>query len=135
MIGVTQLVNSNLDPPSYDGQSAATAYISYDQVANDNGSNGLRWFNDGTRTKQMYFDIDGTENGTGTAGWARWDNNVGGQYSGSECVLADTGITSDGLLSIRASNSPTGAYAGQSNYSSSHGACGLGGGIMLEQIK
>ena len=47
MIGATQLVNSNLDPPSYDGQSAATAYISYDQVANDNGSNGLRWFNDG----------------------------------------------------------------------------------------
>ena len=36
MIGATQLVNSNLDPPPYDGQSAATAYISYDQIEDTN---------------------------------------------------------------------------------------------------
>mgnify|MGYP003682307183 FL=1 len=135
MIGVTQLLNTNLDPPAHDGQSEATAYISYEQVAADGGSNGLRWFNDGTRTKQMYFDIDGTENGTGTAGWARWDSNVGGQYEGAQCVLADTGITSAGLISIRAGNSPTGAYSGQSNYSASHGSCGIGGGNYVRANK
>ena len=76
-----------------------------------------------------------TENGTGTAGWARWDSNVGGQYQGAECILADTGITSDGLLSIRAGNYPTGAYANIGNYSVSHGACGIGGGNYVKANK
>ena len=135
MIGITQLLNSNLDPPAHDGQSESSAYISYEQVAADSGSNGLRWFNDGTRTRQMYFDIDGSENGTGTAGWARWDSNIGGQYEGGQCILADTGITSAGLLSIRAGNYPTGIYAGQSDQSGSHGGCGIGGGNYVRANK
>ena len=135
MIGVNQLLNSHLGPTAYNGLSEAGAYTSYEQVAADSGSNGLRWFNDGTRTRQMYFDIDGSENGTSTAGWARWDDNVGGQYEGAQCILADTGITSAGLLSIRAGNQPTGIYAGQSNQSASHGGCGIGGGNYFRATK
>ena len=135
MIGINQLINTNLGPTEYNGLSEAGAYVSYAQVAADSGSNGLRWFNDGTRTRQMYFDIDGSENGTGTAGWARWDDNVGGQYEGAQCILADTGITSAGLLSIRAGNYPTGIYAGQSNQSGSHGGCGIGGGNYFRATK
>ncbi len=135
MIGITQLLNSKLNPPILLGSTAETAFTSYAQVAASGQPNGLYYFNDGTRTRQMYFDIDGTENGTGTGGWARWDSNIGGQYQGAECILADTGITSDGLLSIRAGNYPTGAYASIGNYSASHGACGIGGGNYVKANK
>jgi len=135
MIGITQLLNSKLNPPTLLGDTAETAFTSYDQVAASGQANGLYYFNDGTRTRQMYLDVDGTENGTGTGGWARWDSNIGGQYQGAECILADTGISSDGLLSVRSGNYPTGAYASIGNYSASHGACAIGGGNYVKANK
>lgn len=127
MIGVTQLLSTrqitNIGP---DGTQSAP-FTTYAEVADSGLSNGLYYFNDGTRTRQMYLDIDGTENGTGTAGWARWDTNIdSGYYQGTECILADSGIDSDGDMSIRSSNYPTAPYASQGNRSGSHGGCSVG---------
>jgi hypothetical protein len=124
MIGTTQLINTKLSPAAGTADSPFTTYA---DVASSGLSNGLYYFNDGTRTRQMYFDIDGTENGTSTAGWARWDTNIDSNYyNGSECVLADSGIASNGTISIRSSNYPTGIYSSQGNTSTNHGACGIG---------
>lgn len=124
MIGVTQLLSGVVNPGA---GSADAPFTSYADVASSGLPNGMYYFNDGTRTREMYLDIDGTENGTGTGGWARWDDNVDpNYYNGTECILADSGIASDGTISVRSSNYPTGIYSSQSNYSTSHGACGLG---------
>lgn len=125
MIGITQLINTKLLPPAAGSQS--DPFVSYAEVASSGLPNGLYYFNDGTRTRQMYFDIDGTENGTGTGGWARWDTNIDpNYYSGTECILADSGIASDGTISVRSSNYPTGIYSSQSNFSTNHGSCSVG---------
>jgi len=126
MIGVTQLINTKLDSSSPDG-TQGNPFTSYSEVAASGLPNGTYYFDDGTRTREMYLDIDGTENGTGTGGWARWDTSIDqNYYKGSECILADSGIASDGTLSVRSSNYPTGVYSSQSNYSTVHGACGIG---------
>lgn len=123
MIGVTQLfANKLVAQPG----SADLPFTSYEQVASSGLPNGLYYFNDGTRTREMYFDIDGTENGTGTGGWARWDTNIeSNYYQGAECILADSGIASDGTISVRSGLSTTAPYT-HGNYSSSHGSCGIG---------
>jgi len=126
MIGVTQLLSRPLSITIPAG-TQSDPFTSYEQVAGSGYSNGLYYFDDGTRTRQMYFDIDGTENGTNTKGWARWDTNIDSNYyEGTECVLADSGIDSNGIISIRAGVTPTGDYAGNSNHSSAHGGCGIG---------
>lgn len=127
MIGVTQLLSKPLSAVSLIGSTADTAFTSYSEIASSGQPNGLYYFNDGTRTRQMYLDIDGTENGTGTGGWARWDTNIDSSYyQGTECILADSGIDSNGTISVRSSNYPTAPYAGISNYSTNHGGCGVG---------
>lgn len=127
MIGVTQLINSNLNAPALLGLTSATAFTSHQQVADSGQDDGLYYFNDGTRTRQYYFSVDGTAAGQSTGGWARWDTNVDANYyEGTECILADTGIASDGTISIRSSNYPTGDYTGQGNTSTNHGGCGVG---------
>lgn len=124
MIGITQLL-SGVVTAGAGTQSAP--FTSYADVASSGLPNGMYYFNDGTRTREMYLDIDGTENGTGTGGWARWDDNVDpNYYQGTECILADSGISSSGLISVRSSNYPTGDYSSQSNYSTNHGGCGIG---------
>ena len=125
MIGVTQLLSR---PLGVEDQGTQTnPFTSYADVASSGLPNGMYYFDDGTRTREMYLDIDGTENGTGTGGWARWDDNIDpNYYNGTECILADSGIASDGTISIRSTNSPTGIYSSQGNHSSSHGACGIG---------
>ena len=125
MIGVTQLLSRPLGIEEFG--TAANPFTSYTQVANSGYDNGVYYFNDGTRTRQMYLDIDGTENGTNTKGWARWDTNIDSNYyNGTQCILADSGIASDGTMSVRSTTSPTGIYSSQSNHSGSHGSCGLG---------
>jgi len=124
MIGVTQLLSGSLKS-NFGTQS--NPFTSYADVASSGLPNGMYFFNDGTRTREMYLDIDGTENGTGTGGWARWDDSIDANYySGSECILADTGIASDGTISVRSSNYPTGIYSSQGNTSTNHGGCGIG---------
>ena len=127
MIGVTQLINSNLEATDALGLTAATAFTSHQQVASSGQGDGVYYFNDGTRTRQYYFSVDGTAAGQSTGGWARWDTNVDpNYYQGTECILADSGIASDGTISVRSSNYPTGIYSSQPNFSVSHGACGIG---------
>lgn len=124
MIGVTQLLSGAVSPGA---GSEDTPFTSYADAASSGLPNGMYYLNDGTRTREMYLDIDGTENGTGTGGWARWDDNIDpNYYNGTECILADSGIASDGTMSVRSSNYPTGIYSSQSNHSTNHGACGLG---------
>jgi hypothetical protein len=118
MIGITQLLNSKLTPPTFLGDTAETAFTSYDQVAASGQANGLYYFNDGTRTRQMYLDVDGTENGTGTGGWARIDSSIGTPYLGQECTSSAGGITANGLISVQAKTTPLGTSA--------HGGCGTG---------
>lgn len=133
MIGVTQLLNTKLMKAA---GTADSPFTSYTEVVDSGLPNGLYYFDDGTRTREMYFDIDGTENGTGTAGWARWDENIDSNYyNGTECILADSGIASDGTISVRSGTSPTGAYSGQGNYSGSHGSCGLGSNEYVKASK
>jgi len=126
MIGVTQLLSKPLAITIANG-TQNDPFTSYEEVVESGKPNGLYYFDDGTRTRQMYFDIDGTENGTNTAGWARWDTNIDSSYyMGTECILADSGIASDGTMSIRTGLTPTGAYAGINNHSSAHGGCSVG---------
>lgn len=127
MIGVTQLINSNLEATDALGLTAATAFTSYQQIASSGQDDGVYYFNDGTRTRQYYFSVDGTAAGQSTGGWARWDTNVDtNYYEGTQCILADSGVASDGTISVRSTTSPTGIYSSESNFSASHGACGVG---------
>ena len=106
MIGINQLLNTNLDPPAHDGQSEASAYISYEQVAADSGSNGLRWFNDGTRTRQMYFDLDGSENGTSSADVIRM----------SKGTISDSGTLESAEMMLKAMGYQTRLVGEQYDY-------------------
>ena len=101
-----------------DGLTAATAFISYDEAVLNGTTNGLYYLNDGTRTRQYYFDLDGTENGTGTAGWTRIDSSIATPYLGQECMGA-SGIAANGLITVQ-------AQANGGRGSGSHGGCGTG---------
>jgi len=117
MIGVTQLLSSPLTYVAGDG-TQGNPFTSYEDVASSSKPNGVYYFDDGTRTRQMYLDIDGTENGTGTGGWARIDSSIGTPYLGQECTSSAGGITANGLISVQAQTAPLG--------SPSHGGCGTG---------
>ena len=114
MIGVTQLLNSDLYAPATMGLTAATAFTSHDQVAASGQANGTYYFNDGTRTRQYYFDVDGTESNS-EGGWARWDPSWATWYYGRECSIAN--VSSDGLIDSKAGASNVG--------SSQHSGCGV----------
>tara|TARA_B110000211_G_scaffold227701_1_gene282893 strand:+ start:1215 stop:2153 length:939 start_codon:yes stop_codon:yes gene_type:complete len=101
-----------------DGLTAATAFISYDEAVLNGTTNGLYYLNDGTRTRQYYFDLDGTENGTGTVGWTRIDSSIATPYLGQECTSSAAGITANGLITVQAQTSPLGG--------GSWGGCGTG---------
>ena len=114
MIGVTQLLNSELNAPDTIGLTAADAFTSHDQVAASGQANGTYYFNDGTRTRQYYFDVDGTESNS-EGGWARWDPSWATWYYGRECSIAN--VSSDGLIDSKAGASNVG--------SSQHSGCGV----------
>ena len=114
MIGTTQLVNSGLLVPDTLGLTAATAFTSHDQVAASGQANGFYYFNDGTRTRQYYFDVDGSESNS-EGGWARWDSTWATWYYGRECAIAD--LSSDGLIDNKAGANAVG--------SSQHTGCGV----------
>ena len=107
------------ESPGNDGLTAATAFISYDEAVLNGTTNGLYYLNDGTRTRQYYFDLDGTENGTGTAGWTRIDSSIATPYLGQECTSSAAGITANGVISVQA-QANGGLGTGQ------HGGCGTG---------
>lgn len=114
MIGTTQLLNSGIVASDMLGLDAATAFTSHDQVAASGQPNGTYYFNDGTRTRQYYFDVDGSESNS-EGGWARWDSSWADWYYGRECAIAD--LSSDGLIDNQAGAS----YVG----STQHSGCGV----------
>lgn len=114
MMGVTQLLNSGLLAPETLGLTAATAFTSHDQVAASGQANGFYYFNDGTRTREYYFDVDGSESNS-EGGWARWDPSWATWYYGRECTIAN--VSTDGLIDSK---------AGGNNWTSSqHSGCGI----------
>jgi len=117
MIGVTQLLSKPLSYIPGNG-TQGNPFTSYEEVASSSQPNGVYYFDDGTRIRQMYLDIDGTENGTGTRGWARIDSSIGTPYLGQECTSSAAGITANGLITVQAQTTPLG--------SGSHGGCGTG---------
>lgn len=114
MIGATQLINSDLVTPDTIGLTAATAFTSHQQVADSGQDNGIYYFNDGTRTRQYYFDVDGTESNS-EGGWARWDASWATWYYGRECSIAD--LSTNGLIDNKAGANLHG--------SSQHSGCGV----------
>lgn len=119
MIGVTQLINSNLTASLADGLTEATAFTSHQEVADSGLSDGRYYLNDGTRTRQYYFSVDGTAAGQSTGGWARIDStSMGSNYSGQECTSGSGIINSSGQMRVQAQRSGYG--------SSNHGGCGVG---------
>lgn len=120
MIGVTQLINSNLNPPLIDGLTEATAFTSHQEVADSGLSDGYYYLNDGTRTRQYYFSVNGTAAGQSSGGWARIDStSMPNPYSGQECYQSSGTITSNGVIKVRATS---GGGLGSGN----HGGCGTG---------
>ena len=117
MIGVTQMLSGPLKEA--DGTQSAP-FTSHADVAASGLPDGRYYFNDGTRTREYYFSVNGTAAGQSTGGWARIDStSMPNPYSGQECVSGSGTITSDGLIKVRAtSNGGCG--------SSSHGGCGVG---------
>ena len=107
-----------VDKEGEDGLTSASAFTSYDNAVASGQANGVYYFNDGTRTRQYYLDIDGTENGTGTGGWSRIDSSIATPYLGQECTGSAGGISSNGSISVQAQTSGLG--------SGSHGGCGTG---------
>lgn len=118
MIGVTQLLNTKL-AGGPDG-TESDPFTSHDEVAASGLSDGYYYLNDGTRTRQYYFSVDGTAAGQSTGGWARIDStSMPSPYSGQECVSGSGTITSDGIIKVQATS---GGGLGSTN----HGGCGTG---------
>ena len=117
MIGVTQMLSGPLKEAT--GTQSAP-FTSHADVASSGLSDGYYYLNDGTRTRQYYFSVDGTAAGQTTGGWARIDStSMPNPYSGQECASGSGTITSDGTIKVRAtSNGGCG--------STSHGGCGVG---------
>lgn len=119
MIGVTQLLSTTEVSSSALGSSANNPFTSYADVASSGLPDDYYYFNDGTRTRQYYFSVDGTAAGQTTGGWARLDaTSLGQPYTGQEC-LSDAGVSSDGIYKTHAQSN--GGYG-----PSTHGGCGVG---------
>lgn len=116
MIGVTQLLSKPLTLSEQGTED--NPFTSHQQVADSGLPDGLYYFNDGTRTRQLYFSVDGTAAGQSTGGWARYDNQIGTPYTGQECTSA-AGINSNGRITVQATSN--GGHG-----STSHGGCGVG---------
>lgn len=112
MIGTTQLLAAKLAPSTLGTED--NPFTSHSDVASSGLSNGVYYFNDGTRTRQYYFDVDGSESNV-EGGWARWDPSWATWYYGRECSIAD--VSSDGLIDSKAGGSGHG--------SSQHSGCGI----------
>lgn len=118
MIGVTQLLSRPLGVEEQGTQS--NPFTSHADVAASGLPDGRYYFNDGTRTREYYFSVNGTAAGQTTGGWARIDStSMPNPYSGQECVSGSGTITSDGTIKVRATSN--GGYG-----STSHGGCGTG---------
>ena len=74
MIGVTQLLSNPLTLGEQCTED--NPFTTHQQLADSGLSDGLYYFNDGTRTRQLYFSVDGTAAGQSTGGWARYDNQM-----------------------------------------------------------
>lgn len=112
MIGVTQLLNSRLTDYSGPGSTASDPFTSFSQVASAGLSNGYYYYNDGQRTRQYYFDVDGTENGVGSGAWARIDATwatLGGE--GGEPAPGYPQFDSDGTIGIACLNNNGGTFS------------------------
>lgn len=117
MIGVTQMLSGPLKEVT---GTQSSPFTSHQQVADSGLADGYYYLNDGTRTRQYYFSVDGTAAGQSTGGWARIDStSMPNPYSGQECVSGSGTITSDGTIKVRAT-SAGGIGSG------SHGGCGTG---------
>ena len=112
MIGTTQLLSKPLF--SEDLGTESNPFTSHTDVANSGYSNGFYYFNDGTRTRQYYFDVDGTESNS-EGGWARWDPSWATYYYGRECTIAS--VSNAGLID--------GEPGGSGHGSSQHSGCGI----------
>lgn len=118
MIGVTQLLSKAL--AAGDQGTEDNPFTSHADVAASGLDDGYYYFNDGTRTRQYYFSVDGTAAGQTTGGWARVDStSMPSPYSGQECYTGTGYISTSGTISVRANSS--GGYG-----SNSHGGCGVG---------
>lgn len=118
MIGVTQLLSTREVSATGPDGTASDPFTSHQQIADSGFSDGLYYFNDGTRTRQLYFSVNGTAAGQSTGGWARYDNQIGTPYTGQECT-ASAGINSNGRITVQATSN--GGYG-----SGLHGGCGVG---------
>ena len=120
MIGVTQLLSRPLGVQS--PGTVSNPFTSHADVASSGLPDGYYYFNDGTRTRQYYFSVDGSAAGqSGNGGWARLDStSLPNPYSGQECASGSGTITSDGTIKVNAQNNggPLGSTA--------HGGCGTG---------
>lgn len=109
MIGVTQLLNTNLNTVP---NSEAQPFTSFADVSTNATSNGFYWINDGTRTRQYYFCVDGSECGNNSGAWARIDSTwatLGGH--GGEPAPGYPKFTSDGTIGIACLNNNGGTYS------------------------
>jgi len=117
MIGVTQLLSRPLGVVEQGTQDSP--FTSHADVAASGLSDGYYYLNDGTRTRQYYFSVDGTAAGQSTGGWARLDaTSLGQPYAGQEC-LSDAGVDANGIYKTHARSN--GGYG-----PSTHGGCGVG---------
>jgi len=99
-----------------DGSSSALAITSAQQLIDYGGfSNGTYYVNDGTRTRQYYVDLDGSE--AGAAGYYRLDSTWASIYSGAACISGGGTLSSTGRLLVNTDNGGGG--------SSAHGGCGV----------
>ena len=119
MIGVTQLLSRPLANVAGDG-TQNNPFTSHQEVADSGLSDGYYYFDDGTRTRQYYFSVDGSAAGqSGNGGWARLDaTSLGQPYTGQEC-LSDAGVDANGVYKTHAQSN--GGYG-----PSTHGGCGVG---------
>ena len=120
MIGTTQLLATRQIAHSGPDGSQSSPFTSHSEVADSGLPDGRYYLNDGTRTREYYFSVDGTAANQSTGGWARIDStSMGSNYSGQECVSGSGIINSSGQMRIRALRS--GGYGAQT-----HGGCGVG---------
>lgn len=113
MIGVTQLLNADMNVSP---NSEASPFTSFADVYANATGNGFYWMNDGTRTRQYYFCVDGSECGNTSGAWARIDAtwaSLGGH--GGEPASGYPIFNNDGTIGIACVNN------GGGSYSSSHG--------------
>lgn len=108
MIGTTQLVSG---PLVVVPNSQGNPYTSFANVYANESSNGFYWINDGVRTREYYFCLDGSESGNSNGAWARIDStwaSLGG--AGGEPYTGYPVFDSSGNIGTACRNS--GGYSG-----------------------